>query len=210
MNYGPWLFFGAFLTFAFAWIGLVFMPNQQLKDLQATALVGTAVTNPRPYSGIEQDGRDVYRTEGCVYCHSQQVRGGQYNNDIERGWGMRRSHPQDYIFDRPVLLGTSRTGPDLANIGARQPSADWHLKHLYNPQLISPGSIMAPFRHLFERRQIVGQPSPDALKFSNAKSDLPDGWEIVPTYRARALAAYLKSLDHSYPIELPSGGGSVK
>lgn len=202
MNFGPLLFLGAFLAFASAWIGLVFVPNQQLKDLQATQVTGSAVTNPRPYSGIELEGRKVYIAEGCVYCHSQQARGGQYNNDIERGWGAgpvatpRRSHPQDYIYDYPVLLGTMRTGPDLANIGARQGDVNWHLRHLYDPRSVSPGSIMPPFRYLFEKRKIVGEPSPDAMKIDGSEK----GYELVPTDRAKALVAYLKSLDHSYSV----------
>jgi hypothetical protein len=100
------------------------------------------------------------------------VRGGKYLNDIERGWGAnassgepRRSHPRDYIHDYPLLLGTMRTGPDLFNIGFRQDNRNWHHTHLYDPQIVSPGSIMAPFRYLYEKRKIVGQPSKDALRF---------------------------------------------
>ena len=125
------------------------------------------------------------------------MRGGFYNADLERGWGLRRSHPRDYIYDEPQLLGTMRTGPDLANIGVRQPSEEWPWKHLYDPQLTSPGSLIPPYRFLFERRRVQGEPSPDAL-------DLPDlepGWEVVPSDDARALVAYLQSLDQSYEIE---------
>ncbi len=166
MNFGPLLFLGIFLTFASAWIGLVFMPTATLKNVQATMPEGSTVANPRPYTGQEQLGRAVYQREGCVYCHSQQVRGGQYNNDLERGWGSRRSHPQDYIYDYPLLLGTMRTGPDLANIGARQNNDNWHLTHLYDPQLITRGSIMAPFRFLFRLQPIGQTPSADALRFN--------------------------------------------
>lgn len=208
MNYGPLIFLGAFLTFASAWIALVFMPNQQLKDIQPQMVEGTTQTNPRPYSGIELIGRQVYQAEGCVYCHTQQVRGGDYLNDIERGWGPRRSVPQDYIYDYPVLLGTMRTGPDLTNIGARQPSEQWHLLHLYDPQMVSPGSIMPPYKYLFEKRKIIGQPSADALKFEGPyeKFAPPAGYEIVPTERAKALVAYLKSLDRTYEIAPPAQG----
>lgn len=250
MNYGPLLFLGAFLTFASAWFGLVFVPHMQLKDLQPQVVEGVA--NPKPYGTEEIRGRQVYQSEGCVYCHSQQVRGGQYLNDIERGWGERRSVPRDYLYDRPLLLGTMRTGPDLVNIGKRQPSAAWHHQHLYDPQLITPGSIMAPFAYLYEKRPIVGQPSLDAIPFPFIYVTLKDaspqsleaakaagfrpaeqrgtrwvggfdparleklrsapgvqlvepyvepGQEIVPTPAAKALVAYLKSLDRSYPLE---------
>ena len=66
-------------------------------------------------------GARVYAANGCIYCHSQQVRADYAANDIERGWGNRRSAPRDYIFDRPVLLGKMRMGQDIANIGARAP-----------------------------------------------------------------------------------------
>ena len=255
MNFGPVLFLGIFLTFAFAWVGMVFIPSATLKDVKATVVEGSSVSNPRPYTGDEQLGRGIYQRDGCVYCHTQQVRGGHYNNDLERGWGARRSHPQDYIYDRPVLLGTMRTGPDLVNIAARQSSDQWFHTHFYDPQLITPGSIMAPFRFLYELRKIEDQPSADALKFAYvyvtlekqdptttarlkaagftgietrggrwvgafdpAKRDgllkvpgvkkvepyVPEGFEIVPTDDARHLVAYLKSMDHNYPIEAPS------
>lgn len=164
MNFGPLLFLGIFFTFASAWIGLVFLPASTLSHIKATQAEGSTVSNPRAYTGNEQLGREIYQRDGCVYCHTQQVRGGQYNNDLARGWGTRRSHPQDYIYDYPVLLGTMRTGPDLQNIGARQSNDNWHYMHLYDPQLISPGSIMAPFRYLFEMRKIGRSPAAEALK----------------------------------------------
>jgi cytochrome c oxidase cbb3-type subunit 2 len=204
MNYGPLIFLGAFLAFASAWLGLVFFPVQQFKDLQPQVVAGTTQTHPRPYSGVELRGRRVYQSEGCVYCHSQQVRGGDYVADELRGWG-RRSVPQDYIYDNPLLLGTMRTGPDLMNIGARQPSADWHYKHLYNPQKVAPGSVMPPFRFLFQMRRIDGQPSPEALRFDDTWTEADGkpkaGYELVPTEQAQALVAYLKSLDHTYDVE---------
>lgn len=199
MNTAGWIFLGVFLTFAFAWIGLVLAPNEQLKHLEPQTDEITGALNPSPYSGEALSGRRVYVANGCVYCHSQQVRGGDWNADLERGWGLRRSHPRDYIYDVPQLLGTMRTGPDLMNIGARQPSAAWHYLHLYDPQLTSPGSIMPPFRFLFETREIQGARSPDALEIEGEQAP-PEGYEIVPTRDARNLVAYLIQLDHSYEI----------
>lgn len=165
MNFGPLLFLGIFITFLSAWIGLVFAPSASLRHVQATMVEGSTLPNPRPYTGQEQLGREVYQHDGCVYCHTQQVRGGTYNNDLQRGWGSRRSHPQDYIYDRPVLLGTMRTGPDLANVGARLTNDNWHLTHLYDPQLVTAGSVMAPFPFLFQLRPIGQTPASDALRF---------------------------------------------
>ena len=95
----------------------------------------------KPYSSAELRGRQVYISNGCVYCHSQQPRDRNLGPDAERGWG-RASVPGDYFYDKPHLLGSMRTGPDLFNIGARQPSKDWHLGHLYQPRAFVPGSIM--------------------------------------------------------------------
>ena len=150
------IFIGVFLTFSSAWLGLVFFPYQQLGSIQPQVDEVTGETNPPPYSGLELVGRKVYIDEGCHYCHSQQVRGGYWNADLKRGWGPRRSVPLDYVHDNPALLGTMRTGPDLINIGARQPSAAWHYLHLYNPQITSAGSIMPPHPFLFERRPLGG------------------------------------------------------
>src|SRR5437764_13990306 len=77
-----------------------------------------------PQSGMVQQGARVYAANGCIYCHSQQVRADYAANDIERKWGDRRSAPRDYIFDRPVFLGKMRMGQDLANIGARAPKEE--------------------------------------------------------------------------------------
>src|SRR5260370_33462892 len=69
-----------------------------------------------------QRGAHVSAGNGCVYCHSQQVRPEYAGADIERGWGNRRSAPRDYIFERPVFLAKMRMGQDIANIGARAPA----------------------------------------------------------------------------------------
>lgn len=200
MNYASWIFVGVFLTFASAWLGLVFFPDLQLRDLQAQVDEITGEMSPAPYSGEALEGRRVYQSEGCLYCHSQQIRGGEFNADLNRGWGARRSVPLDYIHDVPQMLGTMRTGPDLINIGARQPSEEWHLLHLYNPQITSPGSNMPPYRYLFEVRKIVGQPSPHALVLPEQFAP-PDGYEVVPRREARALVTYLKSLDRSFDVQ---------
>jgi cytochrome c oxidase cbb3-type subunit 2 len=97
------------------------------------------------------------------------------------------------------MLGTMRTGPDLTNIGLRQTSAEWHLRHLYNPRITSPGSIMPPFPFLFEKRKIGLRPSPDALKLTGVFAPEP-GYEIVPRPEATALVQYLLSLKANTPL----------
>lgn len=201
MNRLPVLFVGIFFTFSFAWAGLVIAPYFQIGRLQPVEDKDAGTVFPPPVSGQAEYGRRVYAASGCIYCHSQQVRGFDMLEAHNRGWGTRRTVARDYIGDKPVFLGTMRTGPDLSNIGRRQPSTDWHHKHLYAPQLMTPGSIMAPFRYLYKMQPIAGQRSPHALlPDSNFKVEIPDGYELVPTEEAEALVAYILSLNRGYPL----------
>jgi cbb3-type cytochrome oxidase cytochrome c subunit len=121
--------------------------------------------------------------------------------DIARGWGRRRSVAADFLYDQPVMLGSQRIGPDLANVGIRLPDTEWHLLHLYNPEIAVKKSKMPPYRFLFEKRRVGQQPSPDALKLT-----APEGYEIVPKGEAKALVAYLLSLRTSAVLfETPMG-----
>jgi cbb3-type cytochrome oxidase cytochrome c subunit len=119
--------------------------------------------------------------------------------DLSRGWGRRRTVAEDFLFDSPVMPGSQRVGPDLANIGVRQPDANWHLRHLYAPQTVVKDSTMPPYRFLFEKRKIGRQPSPEALVLP-AEVAPPADYEIVPKPAARALAAYLVSLRADVPL----------
>src|SRR5215475_5687878 len=116
------LFLGIFGTFAFSWVGLTVIPTWQIGHLNPQSDEEGTDIYPRPQSGMFQRGAHVYAANGCVYCHSQQVRADYIADDIERKWGDRRSAPRDYIFQRPVFLGKMRMGQDLANIGARAPA----------------------------------------------------------------------------------------
>jgi cbb3-type cytochrome oxidase cytochrome c subunit len=124
-------------------------------------------------------------------------------SDISRGWGVRRSVAEDFLWDSPVQLGGVRVGPDLANVGARY-DMNWQLLHLYAPQAIIKGSVMPPFRFLFEKRKKVnGDSSSGALLIPMMwPKDLlpPDGYEIVPTEDAKNLVAYLLSLHADVPL----------
>lgn len=193
MNYGPILFLGVFLTLASSWLGLVLVPQLQFGRIEPVIIEETGELYPLARSGLAEQGLQVYRANGCVYCHSQQVRPEDFGSDVQRGWGRRRSVARDYIRDKPAMLGTMRTGPDLTNIGVRQPSVSWHMVHLYRPDITSKGSIMAPYPFLFEIRKSGNQRSPDALPLSGAYSPGP-GYEIVPRPEAKALVAYLLSL----------------
>ncbi|MCC7492560.1 MAG: cbb3-type cytochrome c oxidase subunit II [Fimbriimonadaceae bacterium] len=94
----------------------------------------------KDYTDLQWYGRRVYIEEGCFYCHSQQAR---YQ---DRGMGPT-AIPQEFQFDGPHLLGSARTGPDLAREGGKYPSR-WHREHHINPRSKSAGSIMPRFQHL--------------------------------------------------------------
>lgn len=198
----PLLFIGIFLTVAFSFTGIVLMSQIQFGRLLPASIEEGEQRYPREPVGIAQQGNAVYISMGCLYCHSQQVRRKGFGADFERGWGDRQTVPRDYIYQKRVLLGTMRTGPDLMNIGQRQPDPHWHYLHLYDPTLTSPGSIMPPFKFLFKKQKIKDQPSPNALKIrSSYHSPIEEGYEIVPTDRCEALVQYLLSLKLDY--ELP-------
>ncbi|MBN8248965.1 MAG: cbb3-type cytochrome c oxidase subunit II [Verrucomicrobia bacterium] len=200
MNYGPLLFLGILLTLAGSWFGLVLVPNQQLGALQPSVNTNTGAIYPQPIPGEAAQGRELYRSLGCNYCHTQQVRPDGFGSDIQRGWGKRRSVARDYIYQKPVMLGSSRTGPDLTNIGERQPGYDWHYTHLFNPQITSKGSIMPPHAFLFKTQKIgFDGPSTNALKLTGEFAP-PAGWEVVPTAEATQLVEYLRSLRSSVDI----------
>jgi cytochrome c oxidase cbb3-type subunit II len=196
VNQGPLIFLGVLLAMAISWFGLVLGPVMQLGNAQPGVAVSTGDPYPQKRPGDAAQGAELYRSLGCAACHSQQVAWRGYNGDIERGWGNRRSVASDFLFDRTVLLGSQRIGPDLSNIGLRAPGADWLLLHLYDPQAVMPAgakSVMPPYHFLFETRRAGAKPSPDALKLTGKLAPSP-GYEVVPTANARQLVAYLQSL----------------
>jgi cytochrome c oxidase cbb3-type subunit 2 len=311
------LVLGIFGTFTFSWVGLILIPNLQIGHLEPQSDEEGTDIYPMPQSGMVERGRHIYAANGCVYCHSEQLRAEYAASDLDRErewgpqprpkWGQRRSAPRDYIFNRPVLLGKERMGPDLSNIGKAAPaegesaapaaspgaspapsaspagspakaasvaspanpsaspkpanslaastspataaaspgaspapaeppaaganpapaaqaatvaaspagssaggepkpgepppySAAWHHRHLYSPRSFSIDSDMPAYRFLYEKRLIAGEPSAEALKLTGRDAP-PAGWEIVPTYDARCLVAYLMSLDQSHPLK---------
>ena len=119
--------------------------------------------------------------------------------DLARGWGRRRTVAEDFLFDNPVMPGSQRIGPDLADVGARQPDAQWHLRHLYAPRLTEPASTMPPYRFLFEQRKLGPAASSDALALPAPWAPPPD-YGIIPKPEATALAAYLASLRAEAPL----------
>lgn len=96
----------------------------------------------RKRSTLEAQGRQIYIANGCGYCHSQSIR------SIDWGLGAESiAQAGDYVEDRPILLGSERTGPDLSQEGGEHPD-DWHVAHFVNPRYTRPNSIMPPFEFL--------------------------------------------------------------
>ncbi len=156
--------------------------------IQVSAIDKDAISAQAPYTEAELKGRKVYIDNGCIYCHSQQVRDPVAGADKHFGWG-RASLPSDYIYDKPHLLGTMRTGPDLSNIGSRQPSRDWQHLHLYDPRSLVEWSIMPGFPFLYETASSVASPKQNAIRIPGKT----DEW-LVPSEEAENLVLYLMSL----------------
>ncbi|MFN7835135.1 MAG: cbb3-type cytochrome c oxidase subunit II [Burkholderiaceae bacterium] len=190
------LVFGAMIILALATSLMVVVPWMLLDTAHP------AGTELQPYTPQQLHGRQQYIANGCVYCHSQQPRDPKQAPDGVRGWG-RPSVAADYYYDNPHLLGTMRTGPDLFNIGARQPSRDWQLGHLYQPRAYTKGSIMPAYPFLFEERRPEEVSTTDVVV--NLPPEFATGKTVVASKEALDLVAYLLSLDRTYPaIQRPA------
>jgi len=179
---------GAMVMLALSTSALVVLPYLQVHDV-------LPVPGLKPYTSAELRGREVYIANGCVYCHSQQPRAKAFAPDFSRGWG-RATVAGDYAYDQPHLLGTMRTGPDLMNIGVRQPSEQWHLGHLYQPRAYMPGSIMPSYPFLFEAKAKADK---DDGVVNLPQGSAPAGQVVVASPQAVDLVKYLQSLNRSYP-----------
>jgi cytochrome c oxidase cbb3-type subunit II len=161
-------------------------------SLAVAVLPGISLSGTPPGPGVvdltpqQAEGRAVYITEGCAYCHTQQVR--PLATDAVFG---RPAAPGDFAYQTPELLGSERTGPDLSNIGVRQPAKVWQYLHLYEPRALVPHSIMPAFPWLFR----TVDTAPDGTSpLPLPKAFAPATGVVVPTAKAEALVAYLFSL----------------
>ncbi|WXU00383.1 MAG: hypothetical protein Ctma_1098 [Catillopecten margaritatus gill symbiont] len=151
--------------------------------------------NVRPYSALELTGRDIYIREGCVGCHSQQVR--PLVAEVMRYGAV--SVPGEGVYDRPFLWGSKRTGPDLARLGGKY-SDKWHELHLNDPRSVVPKSIMPAYPWLTKNKvdkstvvaklellKYYGHPYTDE-QIKQAESDIEGKTEL------EAITAYLQVL----------------
>ena len=137
------------------------------------------VQGMRPYTPLEQAGRDIYIREGCYVCHSQMIR--TLRDEVER-YG-HYSLAAESMYDHPFQWGSKRTGPDLARVGGKY-SDQWHVEHMHNPRSVVPESIMPAYPWLAARPldttkielsmkalRIAGVPYSDEM-IAKAKADI--------------------------------------
>ncbi|CAD0218238.1 Cytochrome c oxidase subunit CcoN [Chryseobacterium sp. JV274] len=145
--------------------GVEIIPTLSLKASVPT------ISAVKPYSPLELEGRDIYIREGCNACHSQMIR--PFRDEIVRFNGKNGEYSKagEFIYDRPFLWGSKRTGPDLHREGGKNPSS-WHYKHMYNPRSTSAGSIMPRYPWLIsndlDRSKMV-----DKIVFMKKEYDVP-------------------------------------
>lgn len=153
----------------------------------------------KPMTEAQVKGLDLYISEGCVACHTQQVR----NIEMDRVWGTRPSVPSDYYYSKkrmdlwrqsPSLLGSERTGPDLTNVGKRQAGQEWHLLHLYNPRIVVKESVMPAYPWLFSEKSEKQVSDKDVVVPVPEKFLRHPKQKIVASKEVLELVAYLVSL----------------
>ena len=195
---------GIFLTLGIAWLAFVVGAREQYGDLAPSpqtldedgSFPADADLFPVDLTGMAKQGAEEYASLGCVTCHTQQVRRVETGFDVERGWGKRPSVPRDYVLQDHVLLGNSRIGPDLANLGLREYSNEWLHQHLFEPQSIIPSSLCPPSPYLYQE---IDEPVPSDIEITGGDGD--DVRNVRPSIRANRLVSYLQSLKQDY--ELP-------
>jgi cytochrome c oxidase cbb3-type subunit 2 len=161
---------------------------------------GDRIAEVKPYTPLQQEGRDIYMREGCNNCHSQTVR--TLASDVERyGYGGTYSKSGEFVYDRPHLWGSRRTGPDLARVGLKypDPKGAWHRKHMDNPQSVVPASNMpaykflnAPLSTMYSERKMK------LLGFPYTQADLD---ELKGKTEMDAIIAYMRKLGTDIPVK---------
>ncbi|TNE78870.1 MAG: c-type cytochrome [Bacteroidetes bacterium] len=193
------LFGTSFALFAFLTLVVAIMPAITNQKNNAP-LPGTA-----DLTADQLAGKQVFIANGCVACHTQQVR----NVAMDKAWGERPGIAADYARitrtdfwrNTATLMGTERTGPDLSNVGIRQGSLAWNLVHLYQPRAVVSESIMPAYPWLFELKDQVAA---GEIEVSIPSKFNPTNKKIVAKKEALQLVSYLQSLKQTELPEAPS------
>lgn len=151
------------------------------------------ISTVTPYTPLEQEGRDIYIREGCNNCHTQTVR--PLVAEVVRYGEYSKSG--EFLYDRPFLWGSRRTGPDLARIGGKYPDA-WHVQHMKDPQSMVPKSNMPDYAFL-EKQKIdpkIVRHKMDVLGFPYTADQIND---LQGKTTLDAMVAYLQKLGSDIP-----------
>ena len=132
------------------------------------------ISNVKPYTPLELQGRDVYISEGCYNCHSQMIRPFRY--EVAR-YG-EYSKAGEFVYDHPFQWGSKRTGPDLARIGGKYPDS-WHFNHMLEPVSMAPGSIMPSYPWLFEKSIDIASTKSKIHAMRNLGVPYPENYEAL-------------------------------
>jgi cytochrome c oxidase cbb3-type subunit I/II len=132
------------------------------------------ISTVKPYTPLELTGRDIYIREGCVGCHSQMIR--PFRSETERYGEYSKSG--EYIYDRPFLWGSKRTGPDLLREGGKYPDS-WHYNHMMDPTSMSPGSIMPAYQALADTEVDLGLLPSKIKALRKLGTPYPAGFEDI-------------------------------
>jgi len=181
----PFLFaVGVFIVIAFA--GLV----EILPDFAKAA---RPVVGLKPYTVLELAGKEVYKKDNCIACHSQLIR--PFKAETDR-YG-KYSLSGEYAYDRPFLWGSKRTGPDLHRVGNYR-TPEWHSNHMWDPKSVVPASIMPAYKHQFKNIADLETAYAEAVTVKKV-FNTPYGDEIQPGkaafekyYKEKALPEALK------------------
>lgn len=170
---------GVFVVIAFA--GLIeILPN--------FAEASRPVAGLKPYTVLELAGKEVYKKDNCIACHSQLIR--PFKSETDR-YG-QYSLSGEYAYDRPFLWGSKRTGPDLHRVGNYRTS-DWHANHMWDPKSVVSESIMPAYKHQFTNIADIDTAYAEAVtvkKVFNTPYDAPNGTKLgtLDDSKAAALA----------------------
>lgn len=130
------------------------------------------IASVKPYTPLELEGRDIYIANGCNNCHSQMIR--PFRSETER-YG-QYSKSGEFIYDRPHLWGSKRTGPDVHRLGGKYLNL-WHYRHMEEPTSTSPGSIMPPYAWMLTRKYDTSSLPSKIRVLQSLGTPYPEGYD---------------------------------
>jgi cytochrome c oxidase cbb3-type subunit I/II len=177
-------------------------------ELMPTFLIQSnvpTIASVKPYTPLELEGRDIYIREGCNACHTQWVR--PFRSETVRYDPVHQEYSKagEFVYDHPFLWGSKRTGPDLHRLGGKYQDS-WHYRHMLDPTITSPGSIMPPYPWLHEKTLDASQIEKKIGAMRSLGVPYPDGYE----QQARAdLDQQAKDIKTRLDEELKQGKNQV-